>query len=49
MANKVAHGGETKKTHQNMHPQLTNMDLQEGVVIRGIPCIHIPQHLHEIV
>jgi hypothetical protein len=22
-----------KKTHQNMHPQLINMNLQEGVVI----------------
>jgi hypothetical protein len=47
MASQVAHGGETKKNHQNMHPRLTNMDLQEGVVIRGIPYIHlhIPQHL----
>jgi hypothetical protein len=50
MANQVAHGGETEKTHQNMHPQLTNMDLQEGVFIRGIQYIHlhIPQHSHEI-
>jgi hypothetical protein len=46
MANQVGHGGETKKTHQNMHPQLMNMDLQEGVVIRGIQDIHlhISQH-----
>jgi hypothetical protein len=24
------------KTHQNMHPQLINMDLQEGMVTKGI-------------
>jgi hypothetical protein len=23
-----------KKTHQNMHPQLINMDLQEGMAIK---------------
>jgi hypothetical protein len=25
-----------KKTHQNMHLQLINMNLQEGMVIKGI-------------
>jgi hypothetical protein len=25
-----------KKTNQNMHPQLINMDLQEYMVIKGI-------------
>jgi hypothetical protein len=25
-----------KKIHQNMHPQLTNMDLQESMVIKGV-------------
>jgi hypothetical protein len=30
-ANQMAH---CKKNHQNMHPQLINMDLQEGMVIK---------------
>jgi hypothetical protein len=25
-----------KKKHQNMHPQLINMDLHEGMVIKGV-------------
>jgi hypothetical protein len=25
-----------KKTHQNMHPQLVNMDLQEGMVVKSV-------------
>ncbi len=25
-----------KKNHQNMHPQLINMDLQEGMVVIGV-------------
>jgi hypothetical protein len=25
-----------KKTYQNMHPQLINMDLQEGMAIKGV-------------
>jgi hypothetical protein len=25
-----------KKTYQNMHPHLINMDLQEGMVIKGV-------------
>jgi hypothetical protein len=29
-------GSLQKKNHQNMHVQLTNMDLQEGMVIKGI-------------
>jgi hypothetical protein len=25
-----------KKKNQNMHPQLINMDLQDGMVIKGV-------------
>jgi hypothetical protein len=25
-----------KKTHQNMHPQLINMDLQKGMVVKNV-------------
>jgi hypothetical protein len=34
-----------------MHPQLINMDLQEGMVIKGIQYIdlHTSKHLHEVV
>jgi hypothetical protein len=32
----MAHDQKIKKTHQNIHTQLINMTLQEGMVIKGI-------------
>jgi hypothetical protein len=34
--NKMAHCKKKKKNHQNIHPQLIHMTLQEGLVIKDI-------------